>query len=946
MAFSVIQSLRFMQLARIIKPLVFIVGILLFKANADAQQVQVGLASREAYVGQPITLQIRINDASDYSSPKIPDVPGCEIESAGTPAQSTQISIINGRRRESRSVTLSYMITPRRVGTFEIPSFDIIVDGEPLKTDPIRFVATKSENDSLLFVEIVGGKDKVYVGQALPLTLKIWIKPFVDRERRLRLSEANMWQMISRQTKWGSFGDALQRLADNNQRPGGKEVLRKDEEGEEHAYYLYEFDATVYPKRSGTIDAENVQIVVNYPTALGKGEDPFERMMGNDPFGNSPLSRLMQDDFFSSPFSNRLQVTGTRPVTADASVDSTQVVPVPTAGRPDDYRGAVGKYQIVTQANPTHVAAGDPITLQIGILGTGPMDLVQAPPLSELPTLTKDFKVEDQSLAGFVRDDTKVFPTTIRPRREGITTIPAIPFSFFDPETESYKTVYSDPIEITVDAAETLSLDSIVSNAPNRPTNDTSNTEVSLEPSFVNSDSPEILVSQTPRNQSKAWLAVAIASPAIWLAALVFHRRQSLSGSGNLLTGMFQTTDARYRKRIQRATSYRQLQLALVQYICAVTRTNNGLDPVKSIGALRVRGMYAIASEIESFLNRLGADESAHDRSTLREEDRELGLEFLERLSVEISAKRKLVNRRIPNKRLGRQVAGLALLFACGIHSPAFSQSVSGLNSEHRILILKEAATLYSQAQDLVATDKAEAAELFTASAAKYQLLIDTGITNSQLYLNAGNAYLQSNQLGRAIAAYRNSIELAPDNQQAKVNLNFANSLVTTNSENQAETSESNGTIPALRDANHAIQSYAGDSTIAWTFGLTSFAFWGLLTLAIFKPTLPLKRFAAIPLIVLLVCGSSLWLNATEPNAESAGVLVANEIKLRTGDGQQFAEIASLKNADGQNVVILNKRAGWVQIRTQSGRTGWVRRAEIVIIDPGFFREKPDTATN
>ena len=210
---------------------------------------------------------------------------------------------------------------------------------------------------------------------------------------------------------------------------------------------MYEIEATVYPKRPGKIDADDVQIVVNYPTALGKSRDPFESFFKDSPFGRDPfggssrLSQMMNDDFFSSPFSNRLSVSSTRPIVGSATVDSTEVIPVPTAGRPDDYRGAVGRYKIITQATPTSVCAGDPITLNIGIIGTGPMELVQAPPLSTLSSLTADFKVEDQPLAGFVQDDTKVFPTTIRPRREGITVIPPIPFSFFDPETESFETV-------------------------------------------------------------------------------------------------------------------------------------------------------------------------------------------------------------------------------------------------------------------------------------------------------------------------------------------------------------------------------------------------------------------------------------------------------------------------------------------------------------------------
>ena len=263
------------------------------------------------------------------------------------------MTIINGRRSERRSITMQYLITPRREGTFEIPSLVLNVDGKTVKTDPLRFVATKSVTGDLLFVEIEGSKQKVFVGQPLNLTLKIWIKPYRDAERNMTLSEADMWNMISRQTSWGGFAQRLEELAKNNQRPGGQEVLRDDGEGNRRSYYLYEIDATVYPKRPGKIDADDVQIVVNYPTALGKSRSPLGSLFedSEDLFGGrSPLSRMMKDDFFASPFRNRLAVTATRPIVGEVSVDETKVVPVPTQGRPADYQGAVGRYRIITQA--------------------------------------------------------------------------------------------------------------------------------------------------------------------------------------------------------------------------------------------------------------------------------------------------------------------------------------------------------------------------------------------------------------------------------------------------------------------------------------------------------------------------------------------------------------------------------------------------------------------
>ncbi len=583
--------------------------------TASAGSVDARLSAREAYVGMPITLQINIADAADYQQPTIPEIDGCDVRAAGTPSQSSQVTIINGRRSESRSVTMQYLITPRREGTFTIPSLAFDVNGKTMTTHPLPFAATKSVTGDLLRVEIEGGKDKVFVGQPLDLTLKIWLKPYRDADRNLTLSEADMWQMISEQTSWGGFTARMKELAENNQRPAGREVLRDDEQGNERSYYLYEIEATVYPKRPGKIDADDVQIVVNYPTALGKSRSPFGSFFEDSPFGagtpfggGSPLSRMMGDDFFASSFGNRLAVTATRPIVGDVSVNATQVIPVPSEGQPADYRGAVGRYRIVAQATPNTVDAGDPITLNIGIQGTGPMELVQAPPLFELPSLTADFKVADESLAGFVQDDTKVFSTTIRPRRDGITEIPPIRFSFFDPDTQSYETVTSEPIAITVNKSESLALDAIVGKARARG----DSTEVSLAtggkllPDFTNSDASSVLVSQSPSSQSGWWWIFVIVPPFIWLATWFVRRRNSIAD----LLPSFRSPLGRCLTAIQRATDSQAITAALTHFISR--RSGHSCQTTSAaMGVLRAAGMYDLASATESFLQRLDIEASA-----------------------------------------------------------------------------------------------------------------------------------------------------------------------------------------------------------------------------------------------------------------------------------------------------------------------------------------------
>ena len=81
------------------------------------------------------------------------------------------------------------------------------------------------------------------------------------------------------------------------------------------------------------------------------------------------------------------------------------------------------------------------------------------------------------------------------------------------------------------------------------------------------------------------------------------------------------------------------------------------------------------------------------------------------------------------------------------VNAPLSSAAVTLSDSQKRT-VLAEATAAYEQALTVKEQDTAEAADLFSAAADKYQLLVDAGIHNASLYLNLGNSYLQNNNAG------------------------------------------------------------------------------------------------------------------------------------------------------------------------------------------------------
>lgn len=903
-------------------------------SSAYAGDVSMSVSSREAYVGSPIQLQISINNASDYEQPALPQIDGVDIRSAGAPSQSSQVTIINGRRSESRSVVLRYLITPRRAGTFEIPPLTFKVDGKSVRTEPLRFVATKSETGDLLFVELTGKKDKVFVGQPLEMTLRIYIKPYRDQEHEITLSEGDMWNMISDHTTWGSFQKRIEEMANNRQRPGGKEVLRKDDQGEERAYYMYEIDAQVYPTKAGKITGDDIQIVVNYPTALGRSRDPFDSFFEDTPFGGS---------FMSSPFSNRLSVTSARPVVAEATVDTTEVLPVPAKGRPLDYRGAVGQYKIVAQASPVNVHAGDPITLNLGIIGTGPMELVQAPPLSELPEL-KQFKVSNQPLAGYVQDDSKVFSTKIRPRQAGITSIPAIPFSFFNPETEQFETVYSDPIAITVEKAESLALDAIVgpkgSHAQDQGETQAAQT---VEPSFINVDTASVLTSQPARTAWSWWWLSVVLPPVFWVITLATRYRHWFAACMPALRSPWK----RCLNQISTARDQSEIADALLRYMQkrfpAREKTGNADSEHQSsatIGAMRSAGFYELAAEAELLIEQLSHSQDSYGTQVDLEAQRATAIDLVNRLNsrMQSQSKRKISR---PHAARGRKSkrARIAQSFALLLGLASMSTAVMAnetdtiapgpasqvvLSQEQREILFNDATESYREGLSLAKTDVVEAKDLFQRAANKYQMLVNSGISNADLYFNLGNAYLQSDQLGRAIANYERALKLQPDNRQFQANLNAAQSMVQTAETPQELTGPDRNLLLKLENANSMLIKTVGPQVIIMLLVLSSLTFWGLVIWRTTGHKLSLWKFATLPGLLLMTTLVSMYLHTENTAQQGNAVIVEQQLQLHAGDGEQFAEVAVLDSAEGRRVQTLAHRGTWTQIQTRGGQIGWV----------------------
>ncbi|GJM26818.1 MAG: hypothetical protein DHS20C16_32330 [Phycisphaerae bacterium] len=478
-----------------------ILGLLMGWAGPvlHAGEVKLLADSSQVYVGVPFAVAIDVTTSEDHEAPEFPRLEGASSEFANT-STSTRSGriIINGRQRGHSEQTTRYVyyVTPLKEGIITIPQIEVEVDGETLTTRPSKFRATKSEKGDLLFVELVGTEEKVYVGESVDATLRVWLKEF--NQRRTKLNYREMWQAIDQNaTHWGAFEEQVSRNP-----PGVKVVQsqRVGEDGRKHSYHVYEIRQKVWPTRPGSLDADGVRVVVNYPLKVSR-------------------------DIFGS-----LRFSQSKPISSTIEDSNVEVVDIPSQGRPKGYSGAVGGHSIAVTATPDNVRVGDPITLEITVEGSSQLEHLRAPRLSELPDFNEQFQISDDSLPGVVKGRRKTFSLSVRALSDEVIEIPSIPLPYFDTNSETFKTVYSEPIPLQVAPARKMSNMEIVQSG--EPALQTGATLTRLDEGVeANRSDIESLLVDHRLNLVGVATPVVVGSPLVFMACLLIRRRSEFRRS-------------------------------------------------------------------------------------------------------------------------------------------------------------------------------------------------------------------------------------------------------------------------------------------------------------------------------------------------------------------------------------------------------------------------------
>mgnify|MGYP000898698786 CR=1 FL=1 len=381
-------------------------------------------------MGQQFQLTYTVN-TEGATSLRTPDLSAFEVLMGPSSSVSRSMQIINGQTSSSYSQTFTYVLMPKKEGTFNIGPGSIKIKNANYSSNSLvvkvlppdkagsasgggrsssgssgggASQGSTSVGTNELFVRMNVSNRSVYEQEGFLVTFKIYSLYDVDLDDiKFPEFEGFLAQDIDLNPQW-----TLENYNGRN-------------------YRTAVFKQTIlYPQRSGkiTIGAGRFDAIAH--VRVKRSGSLFDELMGG---GYQDIRKILT----------------TAPVTVD-------VKPLPS-GKPESFNGAVGGYTMKATINSNQAKTNEAVTITVTLTGNGNIKLAKNPTV----TFPNDFEVYDPKVETNIRtttsgsSGTKTIEYIAVPRYAGDFEIPAIRFSYFDPRSGSYKTLTSEPFKLHVE---------------------------------------------------------------------------------------------------------------------------------------------------------------------------------------------------------------------------------------------------------------------------------------------------------------------------------------------------------------------------------------------------------------------------------------------------------------------------------------------------------------
>ncbi|MBM4053845.1 MAG: protein BatD [Planctomycetes bacterium] len=373
-----------------------------------------------------LTLTLTVYGTQDVSPPTFPEIEGFSVLYG--PQISAQTRIVNGAVSVSKGYT--YVLQPVATGKHTIGPSTMEYKGNRYTSSPVIVEVIESKPssgtksidlDKLVFTELKTDKEEAYVYEQVTLFFRLYFQkglPVADIDYTAPAIKNFMEEKLGDQVQYEEIRDGI-------------------------IYNVLELRTAIFPIVSGELSVSSAKLKCNLIVQE-------QRNRSGSPY----------DDFFSDSFFDDFFGRGQKkyPVERITNPVLLKVKPLPETGKPKEFKGAVGNFNMEASVKTSRVKVGDPITLSVSVYGDGNIQTINEPEL--IINNKDDFKIYPAESTTQItnREEVirgrKVFSKVIEPQKTELKSIPAIVFSYFDPRENRYETITKEPIPITVESWE------------------------------------------------------------------------------------------------------------------------------------------------------------------------------------------------------------------------------------------------------------------------------------------------------------------------------------------------------------------------------------------------------------------------------------------------------------------------------------------------------------
>ena len=404
--------------------------------------IETSVSKSHLSLGEEVLLDISISDADGkVSKPIINSIDGFSYYSQG---HSQEISIINGQQ-STRSV-FTYVLIANAPGKKTIGPFEINIGDQTYKIAGIQVEVTPDKPGAGRSSGPVYTQGPVVAppSRALPqngvTNQDIFVKAWLDKDEVFVNEPAMLTYTIYTRLSATYKGFEKEPVTTGfwvEDFPPEKTIRKTEQIFNGSRYVVADVrKMALFPTQVGvfTIDPGTLATTVEV-----RDREDFDSFFSYNIFGKRSA---YPPSFVTQVFEKAIP---TQPV-------SLIVKALPEAGKPSNFNGAVGDYQIESSVDKTEAEEGTPVTYRVRIFGRGNINTVETPALPKM----EDFKIYDSSSSAHISKDhlvvegDKVTETVLVPKKAGAYTIPSLEFSYFDSLSRTYETLRTPTHRLTV----------------------------------------------------------------------------------------------------------------------------------------------------------------------------------------------------------------------------------------------------------------------------------------------------------------------------------------------------------------------------------------------------------------------------------------------------------------------------------------------------------------